>query len=46
MTGLLAHGGTTGAVIEIAAALAIVVLGLAFWIGNRRDPDGEDSGEE
>jgi hypothetical protein len=34
--GLLAHGGWGGLAVEIAGALAIVALGLAFWVGNRR----------
>jgi adenine/guanine phosphoribosyltransferase-like PRPP-binding protein len=45
MIGLLAHGGTWGLVVELAAALGIVVLGLAVWIGNRREGSGEETDE-
>jgi hypothetical protein len=39
----LAHGGTAGLVVEIASALAIVALGLAYWVGQRhKDSDDED----
>ena len=46
MIGVLAHGGTWGIVVEIAAALGIVVLGLAVWVGNRRERSGEDTDDE
>jgi hypothetical protein len=44
LTGLpLAHGGTAGLVVEIASALAIVALGLAYWVGQRhKDSNGGD----
>jgi hypothetical protein len=35
--GLVAHGGVAGAVIEASAALLIVAIALAVWIGNRKD---------
>lgn len=39
----LAHGGTAGLIVELATALAIVALGLAYWVGQRhKDPDDED----
>lgn len=39
----LAHGGTAGLIVEIAGALAIVALGLAYWVGQRhKDPNGEE----
>jgi len=39
----LAHGGTAGLIVELASALAIVALGLAFWVGQRhKDSDEED----
>lgn len=39
----LAHGGTAGLIVELASALAIVALGLAYWVGQRqKDPDDED----
>jgi hypothetical protein len=38
----LAHGGTAGLIVEIATALGIVALGLAYWVGHRhKDSDGE-----
>jgi hypothetical protein len=40
--GLLAHGGWGGLAVELASALAIIVLGLAVWIGNRRERSDED----
>lgn len=42
MSGVLAHGGWGGLAVELASALAIVVLGLAVWIGNRRERSDED----
>lgn len=39
MIEILAHGGWGGLVVEIAGALAILALGLAFWVGNRRGGD-------
>jgi len=45
MIGVLAHGGTWGLVVELAAALGIVVLGLAVWVGNRREGSGEETDE-
>ena len=42
MIGLLAHGGWGGLVVELAGALAIVVLGLAVWVGNRRGHSDEE----
>ncbi|HYZ18589.1 MAG TPA: hypothetical protein VE615_03505 [Gaiellaceae bacterium] len=39
----LAHGGTAGAIVEIATAVAIVALGLAYWVGHRhKDSEEED----
>jgi hypothetical protein len=40
--GFLAHGGWVGLAVEVAGALAIVVLGLAFWVGNRRERSPEE----
>jgi hypothetical protein len=34
---LIAHGGTTGAVVELSLALLIVAIALAVWVGARRD---------
>jgi hypothetical protein len=44
LTGMpLAHGGTAGAIVEVASALAIVALGLAYWVGQRHK-DSDDVG--
>ncbi|HEX2293158.1 MAG TPA: hypothetical protein VHH55_07585 [Gaiellaceae bacterium] len=32
-----AHGGMWGIAVELAAALAIVAVALAVWIGNRNE---------
>ena len=37
MNGLLAHGGTAGAIIELALVAGVVAIMLAVWVGNRRD---------
>jgi hypothetical protein len=39
VTGLtpLAHGGTVGLVVEVSAALGVVALGLAAWLGARKE---------
>jgi hypothetical protein len=42
MTGVLAHGGWAGLAVEIAGALAILALGLAVWVGNRRERSDEE----
>jgi hypothetical protein len=34
---LIAHGGTTGAVVELSLALLIVAIALAVWVGGRQD---------
>lgn len=34
---VLAHGGTTGAIVEASIAVGLVALGLAAWLGSRRD---------
>ncbi|HET9323793.1 MAG TPA: hypothetical protein VFO03_07945 [Gaiellaceae bacterium] len=34
---LFAHGGVAGAVVESLAALTIVVIALAVWVGGRKD---------
>ena len=33
----MAHGGTVGIVLELSAALGIVALGLAAWLGTRKE---------
>jgi hypothetical protein len=40
----LAHGGTAGLVVELASALAIVALGLAYWVGQRHKDSGDVEG--
>jgi hypothetical protein len=35
----LAHGGTAGLVLEVSAALGVVALGLAAWLGARKERD-------
>ncbi|HEV3477938.1 MAG TPA: hypothetical protein VG144_00660 [Gaiellaceae bacterium] len=37
--GLLAHGGLTGAVVELSLALLIVAIALAAWVGGRREKE-------
>ena len=37
--GLVAHGGVAGAIVEVSAALLIVAIALAVWIGNRKDSE-------
>jgi hypothetical protein len=39
---VIAHGGWVGLVVELAASLGILALGLAFWVGNRRERRDED----
>jgi hypothetical protein len=34
---VLAHGGTAGAIVELALIAGVVAIMLAVWIGNRRD---------
>jgi hypothetical protein len=40
----LAHGGTAGLIVELASALAIVALGLAYWVGQRHKDSGDVEG--
>jgi hypothetical protein len=37
LLGLVAHGGVGGAIVEASAALLIVAIALAVWVGGRRD---------
>ena len=37
LLGLIAHGGVAGAVVEVSAALLIVAIALAAWVGGRKD---------
>jgi len=34
---IYAHGGFSGAIVEVSAALLIVAIALAAWVGGRRD---------
>jgi hypothetical protein len=34
---VLAHGGTTGLVIELSAAVGLLALGIAAWLGTRKE---------
>jgi hypothetical protein len=34
---VIAHGGTLGLVVELAAAFGVVALGLAAWLGTRKE---------
>jgi adenine/guanine phosphoribosyltransferase-like PRPP-binding protein len=40
---VLAHGGTAGAIVELALIAGVVAIMLAVWVGSRRD--GEKRGE-
>jgi hypothetical protein len=33
----LAHGGTTGLIIELAGAFGVLALGVAAWLGTRKE---------
>jgi adenine/guanine phosphoribosyltransferase-like PRPP-binding protein len=37
MSGVLAHGGTAGALVELILVVGVVAIMLAVWVGNRRD---------
>jgi hypothetical protein len=37
LTGLIGHAGTLGLIVELAAAFGIVALGLAAWLGTRKE---------
>jgi hypothetical protein len=39
VTGLipLAHGGTIGLVVELSAAVGVVAIGFAAWLGARKE---------
>jgi hypothetical protein len=37
LVGVIAHGGVGGAVVEASAALLIVAIALAVWVGGRGD---------
>ncbi len=33
----MAHGGVAGALVEVSAALLIVAIAVAVWLGGRKD---------
>jgi hypothetical protein len=37
LAGVLAHGGTAGAIVELALVAGVVAIMLAVWVGNRRN---------
>ena len=37
--GMLAHGGVTGLAVELSLAVLIVAIGLAAWVGARREKE-------
>ena len=38
VTGIvLAHGGTTGLIVELSGAVGLLALGLAAWLGARKE---------
>ena len=38
----MAHGGVPGAIAEVSAALLILAIGLAAWVGGREDKEIEE----
>jgi hypothetical protein len=38
----LAHGGTAGAIVELALIAGVVAIMLAVWVGRRRDAQNPD----
>jgi hypothetical protein len=42
MSAVLAHGGTAGAIVEVALIAGIVAIMLAVWVGKRRDAENPD----
>jgi hypothetical protein len=36
---VVAHGGTAGAIVELALIAGVVAIMLAVWVGNRRDSE-------
>ncbi|HEX7255616.1 MAG TPA: hypothetical protein VF236_06780 [Gaiellaceae bacterium] len=39
---LFAHGGVPGAIVEVLAALLIVAIAVAVWVGNKKDGEREE----
>jgi adenine/guanine phosphoribosyltransferase-like PRPP-binding protein len=42
MSGVLAHGGTAGAIVELVLVAGVVAVMLAVWVGRRRDGEDRD----
>jgi adenine/guanine phosphoribosyltransferase-like PRPP-binding protein len=42
LTGVLAHGGTAGAIVELVLVAGVVAVMLAVWVGRRRDGEERD----
>jgi hypothetical protein len=42
MSSVLAHGGTAGAIVEVALVAGVVAIMLAVWVGNRRNAENGD----
>jgi hypothetical protein len=38
----LAHGGTAGAIVELALVAGVVAIMLAVWVGKRRDTENPE----
>ena len=39
---IVAHGGTAGLLVEVAAIVAIVLLGVVVWVSSRRRDEPDD----
>jgi hypothetical protein len=39
---LIAHGGVAGAIAETLGALLILAIGLAAWVGGKKDKEPEE----
>jgi adenine/guanine phosphoribosyltransferase-like PRPP-binding protein len=42
LSGVLAHGGTAGAIVELVLVAGVVAVMLAVWVGKRRDDEGRE----
>jgi hypothetical protein len=42
LTGVLGHGGTAGAIVELVLVAGVVAVMLAVWVGRRRDGEERD----
>jgi hypothetical protein len=45
LTGIVAHGGTAGAIVEATVGLAVVALFVAVWLRERRRGAARDAEE-